>query len=56
MYLVIEFHGGYNYAHVVSNEEGNNMTFTSYEAAADYCRENLQDGRPVEIPFPWSCM
>lgn len=47
-YIVLECHGGPEYAIVVTDEDGNNKVFTSYEEAqkeADDC----QDGLVVEI-------
>lgn len=47
-YIVLECHGGPEYAIVVTDEDGNNKVFTSYSEAkkeADQC----QDGLVVEI-------
>lgn len=47
-YIVLECHGGPEYAIVVTNSDGNNKVFTSYSEAqkeADQC----QDGMVVEI-------
>lgn len=43
MYIVIEVHGGWEYASIVVNEDGSNKVFKTYdEAAAE--RDNCQDG------------
>jgi hypothetical protein len=48
MYIVLETHGGAEYAIVVQNEEGENKVFLSYELA---CKEaaNCQNGIVVEV-------
>ncbi len=48
MYIVIEAHGGAQYATIVTNEDGENKVFDTQEEAqaeADDC----QDGYVVEI-------
>ena len=47
-YLVIETHGGPEYATIVTDEEGNNKLFDTPEdaqAEADQC----QDGRVIKL-------
>lgn len=48
LYIVIEMHGGAEYATICTDEEGNNKIFDTKEEAqveADDC----QDGRVVEV-------
>lgn len=49
MFIVIENHGGPEYACIVMDEEGNNKVFSTEEDAqieADDC----QDGYVIELP------
>lgn len=48
MFIVIECHGGAEYAIVVMDEDGNNKMFDTQEAA-EIEAEECQDGRVVEI-------
>lgn len=48
MYIVIETHGGAEYASIVTDEDGHNKVFDTKEEAQEECDE-LQDGIIVEI-------
>lgn len=47
-YIVLECHGGPEYAIVVTDEDGNNKVFTSF-AEAQKEADDCQDGLVVEI-------
>ena len=47
-YIVLECHGGPEYAIVVTDKNGNNKVFTSYTEAKKEA-DNCQDGLVVEI-------
>lgn len=47
-YIIIEAHGGAEYAIVCTDENGNNLVFDDLEAAEAEA-VNCQDGRVVEI-------
>ena len=47
-YIVLECHGGPEYAIVVTDEDGNNKVFTSYKEAEKEAND-CQDGLVVEI-------
>lgn len=48
MYIVIEKHGGAEYATIVMNEDGSNMVFTTFDVASLEA-EDCQDGIVIEI-------
>lgn len=48
MYIIIELHGGPEYAHILINEDGSNMVFNSIEDA-ELEAKNCQE--PVIIDF-----
>ena len=48
MFIVIECHGGAEYATIVMDEDGNNKVFTDYKEAEAEAAE-CQDGRVVAI-------
>jgi hypothetical protein len=47
-YIVIETHGGAEYAIIVTNQEGNNLVFDSREEAEAEAAD-CQDGIVVEL-------
>lgn len=48
MYIVIETHGGAEYAIIVTNEDGENLVFDTPEEAQIEA-DNCQDGVVVEL-------
>ncbi len=48
-YLVIEMHGGPEYAIIVTDEQGNNKVFDQLEKAIEEAME-CQDGHIMEFP------
>lgn len=48
MFIVIECHGGPEYATIVTDEDGNNKVFDSREEAETEAAD-CQDGRVVEL-------
>lgn len=48
MYIVIETHGGAEYAIICANEDGTNKVFHTIEAAQAEA-DNCQDGVVVEL-------
>lgn len=48
MYIVIEKHGGAEYATIVTNEDGTNKLFCHYNNAKEEA-DDCQDGMVVEI-------
>ena len=47
-YIVLETHGGPEYAIVVTDEDGNNKVFDNYKDAKEEA-DNCQDGVVVEL-------
>lgn len=47
-YIIIERHGGAEYAAIVTDQDGNNQVFDSYEEAQHEAND-CQDGLVVEI-------
>ena len=54
MFILIECHGGAQYAHIVADENGNNIVFDDIDSASIYGEENCQAAIVVHIKFPWS--
>lgn len=48
MYIVIECHGGPEYACIVTDQDGKNKVFETFEEA-QYEAEDCQDGKVVEL-------
>lgn len=48
MYIVIELHGGAEYAMICMNEQGENEVFDTYEEAEEYAL-NVQEPLIVEV-------
>ena len=48
-YLVIEMHGGPEYASIVTNEQGNNKVFDQLDEAIEETMD-CQDGHIIEFP------
>jgi len=48
MFIVIELHGGPEYATICMNENGENLVFDDYESAKEYS-ENCQDPLIVAV-------
>jgi hypothetical protein len=48
MFIVLETHGGAEYAIVVTDEDGNNKVFEKYEDALEEA-EKCQEGLIVEV-------
>lgn len=49
MFIVIEKHGGPEYAIICTNEDGENLIFDTNEEAEKHAKEECQDGVIVEI-------
>ncbi len=49
MYIIIEAHGGAEYAAICTNEDGENEVFIEYEDAVKYA-QNVQFPIIVEVP------
>jgi hypothetical protein len=49
MYIVIEAHGGAEYAIVCMNEGGSNIVFDNISDAEEFAKEQCQYGIVVEI-------
>ena len=49
MYIVLETHGGPEYAIVCMNEEGSNIVFDSEDKAVHYAENECQDGQAVHV-------
>ena len=48
MFVVIENHGGANYAAICINENGENMVFSTESEAAEYAKD-CQEGVVIEL-------
>jgi len=48
MYIIIETHGGPEYAIIVTDQEGNNLVFETHEEAETEAAD-CQDGLIVEL-------
>jgi len=48
MYLVIETHGGYEYATICTNEDGENEAFETKKEAEKYA-SNCQEGIVINL-------
>lgn len=49
MFIVLELHGGAEYAIVCTNEDGVNLIFDDRDEAESYAQDECQDGRIVEV-------